>query len=177
MKFLPICLLLPAAIAMAQENPLSAFNKRAYGQIKSWVLTSAEKMPEANYGFKPTDSVRSFGEIAGHLADVQYMFCSVVLGEKSPAPKIEGVKTAKSDLLAALKDSGAYCDRAYNTMTDASSVQTVKFYAGDMPKLSILQVNIAHMSEHYGNLVTYLRMKNIVPPSTEMMQAAQPKKQ
>ena len=176
MKVLPICLLMPA-LAMAQENPLSAFNKRAYGQVKSWVAVSAEKMPEANYGFRPTDSVRTFGEIAAHLADVQYLFCSVVLGEKNPVSKIEGSKPSKSDLLAALKDAGAYCDRAYNTMTDASGVQTVKFYAGDMPKLSILQVNIAHMSEHYGNLVTYLRMKNIVPPSTEMAQAAQPKKQ
>jgi uncharacterized damage-inducible protein DinB len=174
MKFLLICFLVPAAIAMAQENPLSAFNKRAYGQVKSWVVASAEKMPEANYGFRPTDSVRTFGEIAAHLADVQYLFCSVVLGEKNPVSKIEGWKTSKSDLLAALKDAGAYCDRAYNTMTDASGVQTVKFYAGDMPKLSVLEVNIAHMSEHYGNLVTYLRMKNIVPPSTEM---TQPKKQ
>jgi len=174
MKFLLICLLVPAGIAMAQENPLSAFNKRAYGQIKSWVLASAEKMPEANYGFRPTDSVRTFGEMAAHLADVQYLFCSIVLGEKNPVSKIEGSKTSKSDLLAALKDAGAYCDRAYNTMTDASGVQTVKFYAGDMPKLSVLEVNIAHMSEHYGNLVTYLRMKNIVPPSTEM---TQPKKQ
>ena len=61
MKFLPICLLMPA-LAMAQENPFSGFNKIAYGQLRSWVLASAEKMPEANYSFKPVETVRTYGD-------------------------------------------------------------------------------------------------------------------
>jgi uncharacterized damage-inducible protein DinB len=175
MRTLLICLLASAA-AVAQDNPLSGFNKRAYGQVKVWLLGSAEKMPEENYSFKPTDAVRSFGQIVGHVADVQYMFCSPVLGEKSPAPNIEHTKTSKADLITALKDSFAYCDKAYDGMTDASAAQLVKFFGGDTPKLSVLSVNIAHSSEHYGNLVTYLRLKNIVPPSSEPRAQAPPKK-
>lgn len=176
MRTLLICLLATAAVAFAQDNPLSAFNKRAYGQVKVWLLGSAEKMPEENYNFKPTDAVRSFGQVVGHVADAQYLFCSVALGEKNPAPKIEQTKTSKADLIAALKDAFAYCDKAYDGMTDASAVQLVKFFGGDAPKLSVLTVNLAHSAEHYGNIVTYMRLKNIVPPSSESAPQPQPKK-
>ena len=167
MRTLLIWLLAPAAVVMAQDDPLSAFNKRAYGQMKAWLLHSAEKMPEENYSFKPTDAVRNFGQVVGHVADMQYLFCSSVLGEKNPALKIERTKTSKADLIIALKEGFAYCDKAYDGMTDASAPQLVKFFGGDIPKLSVLSVNIAHSAEHYGNLVTYLRLKNIVPPSSE----------
>jgi uncharacterized damage-inducible protein DinB len=162
-----IGLLATATVALAQDNPFSAFNKRAYGQMKVWLLSSAEKMPEENYSFKPTVAVRSFGQVVGHVADAQYLFCSAVLGEKNPALKIEQTKSSKADLIAALKDAFAYCDKAYDGMTDASAAQTVKFFGGDMPKPILLTANNMHVSEHYGNLITYMRLKNIVPPSSE----------
>ena len=158
------------------RNPLSAFNKGIYGGVKTILLRSAEKMPEENYSFKPTDVVRSFGQIIGHVADAQYMFCSITLGEKNPAPKIEQTKTSKADLIAALKDAFAYCDKAYDGMTDASATQTVPLFGGDTPKLGALTANNMHTIEHYGNLVTYLRIKNIVPPTSEPGFMPQPKK-
>jgi uncharacterized damage-inducible protein DinB len=140
-----ICLLAPATVAWAQDkpaaassqdNPLSAFNKFAYGHVKNILLRSAEKMPEDNYNFKPTEAVRSYGQILGHLADSQYYSCSVSLGEKNPALKIEQTKSSKADLIAALKDAFAYCDKAYDGMTDASATQMVKLFGGqDTPKL------------------------------------------
>jgi len=78
-----------AAVAPAPDNPLSAWNKVAYGRVKDILLRSAEKVPEEYYNFKPTDAVRSFGQIVGHVADAQYLFCSSALGEKNRAPKIE----------------------------------------------------------------------------------------
>ena len=167
MRTFLIFLLAPAIAAVAQDNPLSGFNKRAYGQLQAWLLSSAEKMPQENYSFKPTDAIRGFGQVIGHVADSQYMFCSSVLGEKNPAPKIEQTKTSKADLIAALKDAFAYCDKAHDSVTDASAAQTVKFFGGDTPKLSVLSVNNMHASEHYGNLVTYMRLKNIVPPTSD----------
>lgn len=168
------CILMTATTTLAQEagnnsgaNPLSGFNKRAYGQIKDWVMRSAEKMPEENYSFKPTEAVRSYGQIIGHVADVQYMFCSTVRGEKNPGLKIEQTRKTKPELITALKEAFAYCDQAYETMTDATGVQMVKLGPADIPKLSVLSVNIAHGALHYGNLVTYMRLKNIVPPSSE----------
>ncbi len=176
MRRVLICLLVTAAAGLSQENPFSAFNKRAYGQIKVWLIASAEKMPEQNYSFQPTDAVRSFGQVIGHVADAQYLFCSTALGEKDPALKIEKTKTSKADLIAALKDAFAYCDKVYDGMTDASVTQTVKLFGGDMPKPVVLEVNNMHATEHYGNLVTYLRLKNIVPPSSEAAPAPQPEK-
>jgi uncharacterized damage-inducible protein DinB len=161
-----ICTVAPVA-AFSQENPLSTFNKTAYGAIKNILVRSAEKMPEENYNFKPTDSVRTYGQIIGHLADAQYMFCSIELGEKNPDLKIEQTKTTKADLVAALKGAIAYCDKAYDAMTDSTAPQTVKLFGGDTPKLSVLTVNNMHSMEHYGNLITYMRMKNIVPPTSE----------
>ena len=165
-----------ATTALPQNNPLSAFNKDVYGGVKNILLRSAEKMPEENYNFKPTDAVRSYGQIIGHVADAQYLFCSLVIGEKNPAPKIEQTKTSKADLIAALKDAFAYCDKAYDGMTDASVSQMVTLFGGDTPKLGVLNVNNMHILEHYGNLVTYMRMKNIVPPTSEPGVMPQPKK-
>jgi uncharacterized damage-inducible protein DinB len=160
----------------AQPNPFSTFNKFAYARVKTILVSSAEKMPEENYNFKPTDAVRSYGQIVGHVADAQYMFCSVALGEKNPGLKIEQTKTSKADLVAALKDAVAYCDKAYDSMTDASGSQMAKLFDMDLPKLGVLNINNMHDMEHYGNLVTYMRLKNIVPPTSEQPPAAPQKK-
>lgn len=168
------CILMTATTTLGQEaatnsasNPLSDFNKRAFGQMKDWITRSAEKMPEEQYSFKPTEAVRSYGQIIGHVADVQYMFCSTVRGEKNPGLKIEQTRKTKAELITALKEAFAYCDQAYETMTDATGNQIVKLGRLDTPKLSVLSVNIAHSALHYGNLVTYMRLKNLVPPSSE----------
>ncbi len=185
LRTLLICLLATAAAftqekppkaAVVPANPLSAWNKGVYGRVKDILLRSAEKVPEENYNFKPTEAVRSFGQIIGHLADAQYLFCSIELGEKNPALKIEQTKTSKADLIAALKDGFAYCDKAYDGMTDASATQMVKLFGNDAPKLDVLTFNNMHNMEHYGNLVTYMRLKNIVPPTSEPAGQPQPKK-
>ena len=178
LRSLVVCLLISAAVGAAQDNanPFSAFNKGAYARIKGIMLASAEKMPEESYNFKPVDSVRSYGQLVGHLADAQYLFCSIALGEKNPSPGIEKSKTSKADLIAALKEAEAYCDKAYDTMTDASGAQTAKLFGNDTPKLDVLVVNNIHNMEHYGNMVTYMRIKGIVPPTSEQPSQPQPKK-
>ena len=179
---LPLVLMLFPAMASAESdpqkpaekpsspgNPYITFTKETYEGIQGILLRSAEKVPEEYYSFKPTDAVRSYGQILGHVADAQYYFCSKVLGEKNPAPKIEQTKTSKADLIAALKDAFAYCGKAYDGMTDASGAQLIPMFRedNDTPKLSVLTVNNLHSVEHYGNLVTYMRLKNIVPPTSE----------
>jgi uncharacterized damage-inducible protein DinB len=175
-RVLLICLLAPAAVALAEDRPLNAFNVKAYGYLKDVLIRTAEKMPEENYNFKPTEAVRSFGQVLGHVADSQYFFCSQALGEKNPSLKIEKTKTTKADLIASLKDAFTYCDKAYNGMTDASGSETVKLFGDETRKRDVLTVNNMHTIEHYGNLVTYLRLKNLVPPTSEKDPTAPPKK-
>ncbi|MGD0001895.1 MAG: DinB family protein [Bryobacteraceae bacterium] len=165
-----LCLLvlcLAPASAQTPDNPISAGQKGLYAMVKNNLVRGAEKMPEENYSFKPTPDVRSFGQLIGHVADAQYMICSAVLGEKNPAPDIEKNKTSKADLVQALKDALAYCDKAYDGLTDAQAAQTVKFFGRDQAKATVLSFNTMHNMEHYGNMVTYLRLKGLVPPTSE----------
>src|SRR5579872_2852926 len=152
--------------AFAQSNPITTDTKTLYGMVKGNLVKAAEKMPEENYSFQPTPDVRTFAALVGHVTDAQYTFCSAVKGEKKPSDA-EKTKTSKADLVAAIKASVAYCDAVYSSMTDASAGETVKFFGRDMTKLAILNFNTAHDNEHYGNIVTYMRLKGLVPPSSE----------
>ena len=148
-------------------NPIATSEKGFYMIVSGNVIAAAEKMPEENYSFEPTPDVRSFGQLIGHVADAQNMFCAIASGD-TPSPKgIEKSKTSKADLVAALKDAVAYCNKTYSNMTDAQGSQMVKFMKYNLARLSVLSVNTAHTDEHYGNIVTYLRLKGIVPPSSE----------
>jgi uncharacterized damage-inducible protein DinB len=135
--------------------------------LSSIVVAAAEKMPEESYSFKPTPDVRSFGQLVGHLADSQYFFCSSVAGETKPPSGIEKSKTSKTDLVAALKEAVAYCSNTYAGMTDAKGSEMMKMMNYDFAKLTVLSANTAHDYEHYGNMVTYMRLKGIVPPTSE----------
>jgi uncharacterized damage-inducible protein DinB len=155
----------------AQDNPLRAGAQRTYGIVKGYITRAAEKMPEEHYAFKPTKDVRSFGQLIGHIADASYGFCGAVAGEKPPmggfeAP-IEKGTTTKADLQKALAAAFAYCDKIYEATTDNTATAMVKGFWGEMPKISVLDFNTAHNFEHYGNIVTYMRLKDIVPPSSE----------
>jgi uncharacterized damage-inducible protein DinB len=148
-------------------NPITTSEKGLYSFVSGAVIGAAEKMPEANYAFKPTPEVRSFGQLVGHVADASYMFCAQAQGEANPAKNIEKTKTSKVDLVASLKDAVAYCNKTFDGMTDANGSEMVKLFNFQVSKLSVLSLNTAHTDEHYGNMVTYLRIKGIVPPTSE----------
>ena len=156
---------LGVAALNAQDNPFSADTKQSYTGIKNTITRAADKMPEANYSFKPVPEVRTYGEIIGHIADIQVMLCGLVKGEQKQGTA--GTKTSKADLMAALKDSFDYCDGVYNSMTDAAGAQKVKMFGRELTKLGVLNFNTSHDNEMYGTAVAYLRMKGIVPPSSE----------
>jgi uncharacterized damage-inducible protein DinB len=166
MKTISLVFLCAAAVACAQDNPLSAETKALYGMTKANILKSAQKMPEKNFGFKPAESVRSFAGVVGHIADAQYLFCGAVKGE-SKQMNIEKTQTTQEGLVAALKDAFAYCDAVYDSMADSAAADKIKFFGSQRTKLETLNFNIAHNFEHYGNLVTYMRIKGVVPPSSE----------
>lgn len=152
--------------AGATDNPLTTSSKGLYQYIRTNVLKAAEQMPESDYGFKPVETVRTFGELVGHVADGQYEFCSAVVNEKK-APDVEKTAKTKAQLVEALKTAYSYCDKVYSDMTDADAAKQVAFFGRQYPKLTVLDLNTAHTDEHYGNIVTYMRIKGMVPPSTK----------
>jgi len=152
--------------ALFGQNPLVDENKVLYEGIRNNIIRAAEKMPEDKYSYKPTPEVRSFAQLIGHISDAQYLFCSPVKGEKKSLG-IEKSKSSKAGLTAAVKEAFAYCDSAYDALTDAQARETVKFFGRDRSKLNVLYFNSAHNNEHYGNIVTYMRLNGLVPPSSE----------
>jgi uncharacterized damage-inducible protein DinB len=157
-----------AGALRAQGSPLSTDVKTDYKTVRDYFTRAAEKMPESDYGFRPTPEVRSFGQQVAHVADDQYNLCAPAKGEtrKAAYKEIENTLSAKADLVAALKTAFAYCDGAYDALTDASGAEMV---AGGKTRFAMLNWNLWHTWEHYGNVVVYLRMKGLVPPSSENM--------
>ncbi len=157
---------LAGACAQAQNaNPLIGEAKQAYTAIKNNLQKMAEKMPEENYSFKPTPDVRTFGQLVGHVADAQTRTCAGVKGEQKPANA--GSKTSKADLVAALKESFADCDSAFDSLTDANAAEMVKAGRGQRSKLGALVGVTTHSNEEYGYMAVYMRLKGVVPPSSE----------
>ena len=171
--FLVVIAVAAPAAAQAPANPLTAATRATYDMIKSNITKSAEKVPEEHYSFKPSPDVRTFGAVLAHIADANQMICAAAGGPAAPAESCEKTKTSKADLQKALAASFAACDAAYDAMTDARGVEIVKFFGREQPRLAVLSMNTAHDFEHYGNLVTYMRIKGIVPPSSEGRQGSQ----
>lgn len=152
--------------AFAQSNPATAAAKGQFGMIAGTLAKTAEKVPENLYSFKATPEVRSIGQLIGHIADSQFSMCAAAAGDKAPQSGIEKSKTSKADLAKALNDSIAYCNTVIDGMNDQKGMEVIKFFTGPTPRLFVLAFNVAHSYEHYGNLVTYMRLNKIVPPSS-----------
>jgi uncharacterized damage-inducible protein DinB len=160
---------LSAAKLFAQGAPpsVAADLKQSYSGIKNNIMVAAEKMAEADYSFQPTAPERNFGGWVAHVADAQLGACSRIAG--APKQPNAGSKTSKADLMAALKESFDACDAVYEGTTDANLNDPVPSFRGQTPRVSALYGNIAHDQECYGTMAVYLRLKGIVPPSTEAM--------
>ena len=151
----------------ATDNPQLASAKAFYDNVKRLILRSADKMPEDKYAFKPAPEVMSYGLMLAHLANAQFYQCSTAMGEKTIDKGFHESLRTKAEIVAGLKEGFAYCDAAYAKLTDATSAALVNFFGTQRTKLSGLYSNTSHMWEHYGNLVTYMRINGIVPPSSE----------
>ena len=154
-----------AGSAFAQTSPLTASAKVQFDMIKANVLKTANKVGPELYSFKPTPEVRSLGEILGHVADANFGICAIAAGEKPTSGGFEK-KTVKADIVQGLTDSIAYCDKVIAGMDDTKGVEVTKFFTGPTTRHGVLWFNTSHSYEHYGNLVTYMRLKGIVPPSS-----------
>ena len=151
-------------------NPITQAIRADWTGAKTNLRRSADVMPEAKYGFKPVDSVRSYGAILAHVAGAAYEFCSAAKGEKTPHAEDAFEKSAKTkaEIVKALDGAIAYCDEVYKGLDDVKAGQMVAgaFGGPQGARAANLTGNTIHFQEHYGNLVTYLRINGLVPPSS-----------
>jgi uncharacterized damage-inducible protein DinB len=157
------------------KDALSRWLQNLYSARRDNLIASAEKVPDDIYGLRPgpQKEVRTYGQIIGHLANFNYLWCSQARQEKNPAQgkDFEKLET-RAELTQALKDAFHYCDSAYANLTDASGLEMIQITQENgkethVPRMSLLILNNTHNNEHYGNLVTYMRIKSIVPPSSQ----------
>lgn len=165
--------MLGATAAQAQEKASSARASTegitaVYGLTRNFVLGAAEKIPEDKFSFQATKDVRTVGALFGHIADANRFFCSQVgASPKQYSDNIEKTAKTKAELVAALKASFAECDAAYAATVDAALATPVTVFGMKQNFAGVLTMNAAHNYEHYGNLVTYMRIKGMVPPSSQ----------
>ncbi len=147
-------------------NPLSAEVQTRYAQIKGFVMKSAENMPAENYSYKPTPDIRTFARVVNHVTEAQYHICGALNGVTAakPAP----AETAdKATIVAALTASFAECDKAYGALTDANMTEMVQLGPAKRSRLGLAWGNVTHDTEQYATLALYMRLKGLVPPSSE----------
>ncbi len=177
MKHLMVAVFVSAALpasAFAQGKAFAEALTRMHAGVSLNVVEAAEKMPEAGFEFTPSKDVRTFGDFVGHIANSAYSYCSRAKGEANPNKEDFEKPHDKASLVAGLKAAVAYCDAVYKAQTDASLSEMVTMGQSQQPRGQILVQNISHDNEHYGNLVTYMRIKGLVPPSTERATAPRP---
>jgi len=151
----------------AQTHSLSEEMRGDYRRVRDYFIRAAEEMPDTRYGFRPTPAVRTFGQQVAHVADDQYNLCAPAKGELRHAAyqEIENTLSTKTDLVAALKKAFAYCDTVYDSLTDQSGVTWIA--ERQRTRFGMLNWNTWHTWEHYGNVVVYLRINGLVPPSSQ----------
>jgi len=160
--------------ATDQTNPMSTWLRNAYMGNRNNIVRTAEKMPEENYGMRPgaQPEVRTFGQQVSHVATYNFLWCSQAKGEKNPSPGNLDKLTAKAEIMKVLNDAFTYCESVYTGLTDASGTEMVDITqeSGRQTRnlrMGLLTLNYGHNNEIYGNMITYLRIKNIVPPASE----------
>ena len=155
-------LLMSTAVAQSPTGEARALWK----SIMANVNQAADEISESMYSYRPTPDVRSFGEMFAHIAGSQKMFCAMALGDKVPGEAdVEKTAKTKAAIVAALKESNTYCERAYS-QPDANLKAMVDVFGEQHPRFYALLMNASHDGEHYGNIVTYMRLNKLVPPSS-----------
>jgi uncharacterized damage-inducible protein DinB len=170
MKRLVLLLALALPVPLAAQAPAGATSAVAtsrgvWRMMIGYVAQAAQDMPEADYAYKPVATVRSFGELIAHIAGGQYLMCAAALGETPRAEDAFEHITGKAALVEVLTQSTAYCERAY-AQADAEMGAATTLFGQQQTRMFAVTLNTTHVGEHYGNIVTYMRMKGMVPPSS-----------
>ena len=156
--FILCCLLVSASSVFGQDKPpaqapdTATELRKGFAEVSGWVTQAAEMVPDDKYNYRPVDSVRTFGQLVAHIVDSYNYFCAHGAGNKVEwATPIEKGTTDKATLIPKLKQATDKCNEVYK---------------GNSGLVGPLLGNVGHTSLHYGNIITYMRMIGLKPPSS-----------
>jgi hypothetical protein len=163
---LPSATLAQAPAVVTPTGP-AAEVQAAYNRLKPNVIKAAEKMPAEEYGYKPTPEIRSFGRVVNHVTEAQFHTCTTLNGTKFDPASVPSDTAGKDAIVAALKASFAECDKAYASLTDGTLMEVATMGPMKRSRIGLAWGNVSHDNEQYAELSTYLRLKGLVPPTSE----------
>jgi DinB superfamily len=142
--------------------------QRSYTGLKANILKAADKMPAESYSYRPTPEVRTFARVVNHVTEAQLHSCGT-LNETAPATlaKVPLDTADKATIVAALQASFAECDKAYAALGDTNLLQNFTLGPSTRARISFAWANVSHDNEQYATLALYMRLKGLVPPSSE----------
>ena len=153
--------------AQLEPDPAIGALQDGNAYLRNMMTRAAAQMSAEDYAFRPTPDVRSFGDILGHVADTNFFFCSAAKGEKPPVTRIEKTSTTRSEIEKILADSFEYCDQVYANIADLGN-HTVELMGRQRAPSVVLMFRNYHALLHYGNIITYMRLRGKVPPSSQL---------
>ena len=162
-------------IAQEDVDPMAATVAQWFTMIEHSFIALADAMPAEQYGFKPTDgefsNVRTFGEQVKHVACANFGFFNQIEKKEPPSECSAGgpdPAQTKAEIMTYLRESFTYAQSVLLTMTTANALEPAGGpYGGESTRLGITTLAVWHASDHYGQLVVYLRMNGIVPPASQ----------
>jgi hypothetical protein len=157
----------PTATPIAVTPGPAGEVQTAYNRIKPNVIKAAEKMPEADFQFKPTPEIRAFARVVNHVTEAQFHTCTTLNGNKFDPKSVPSDTADKATVLAGLKASFAECDKAYAALTDANITEMLSVGPVKRSRIGFAWGNVSHDNEQYAELSTYLRLKGLIPPTSE----------
>ncbi len=174
---LVVCLCVCARVeAQDKIDPMAATVARTFGMIGWSFIGLADAMPAGKWSFKPTGGeftdVRTFAEQVKHVACSNFGFFEPIEGTEPPEDCGSGgphPATSKAELMTYLRESFEYAGRVLGTMTPDNALDAIGGrygVPGNNTRLGLATIAVWHASDHYGQLVVYLRMNGIVPPAS-----------
>ena len=160
-------LALPLTLSAQAPSGPAAEVQGSYNRLKPNILKAADKMPEADFQYKPTPEIRTYARIVNHITEAQFHTCTTLNGGKFDPKSVPSDTADKATVIAGLKASFDECDKAYGALTDGSVMEVLAMGQNKRSRIGLAWGNISHDNEQYAELSTYLRLKNLVPPTAE----------
>ena len=160
-------LALPLTLSAQAPSGPAAEAQASYNRLKPNILKAADKMPEADFQYRPTPEIRTYARIVNHITEAQFHTCTTLNGGKFDPKSVPSDTADKATIIAGLKASFDECDKAYGALTDGTVMEVLAMGQNKRSRIGLAWGNISHDNEQYAELSTYLRLKNLVPPTAE----------
>ena len=142
--------------------------QHTYAGLKGNILKAADKMPAESFGYKPTPEVRTFARVVNHISEAQLRACGTLNGTAADTlAKVPAETADKAAIVSALQASFAECDKAMAGLQESTLLETVTMGPMTRARVSVAWMVVSHDNEQYATLALYLRLKGLVPPSSE----------